>query len=426
MLSQTGLATQMAPPFRLVLRHFLVGLLSFAILNIGLLFEAPYFVGHYFQPHLLGLTHVAALGWITMVIMGAMYQLVPVLLRVPLWSVRLANWTFWIFLIGATGTIGHMWVYAVGWGLPFSAAMALFAMGMFAFNLLATMARVREWNLSGLHLLTALVFIVLAAAFGVTLAANLSTPFLKTDHLRLLSVHAHLAFLGWVTLVIMGVALKLIPMFALAHGYSTSLARAAYGLVAFGTIGLSVAWIFGGPPGLQVFYAVLLAGGILAFLGQLVTIFRHRMRKELDVGMRHTIVSFSNLALLLLIGLYIAVRRPDVVQNPVPNWQLVYGFLAFYGFVSFIIMGQMYKILPFLTWYHRFSDRVGKESVPMLKEMFSERLGQIQFWLSLVGYAGAVVAIFLGQTRALQAAAAVLVAATTIFIWNMATVLRKR
>lgn len=416
----------MAPPFRLVLRHFLVGLLSFAALNVLLFFEAPYFTGHYFQPHLLGLTHLAALGWITMVMMGALYQLVPVVLLVPLWSERLAAWTFWIFLVGAAGLVMHMWRYALGWGLPLSAGLALLAMLLFAVNMLATMARVRQWNLTGLHLLTAVVLILLAAGLGVILASNLSFPFLKVDHLRLLTVHAHLAFLGWVTLVIMGVALKLIPMFALAHGYSNRMAGVAFVLVSFGTLGFSVAAIFGGPTGLELFYVLVLSAGIVAFLIQLGAIYRHRMRREADVGMRHTIVSFVNLALLPPVGLILILRGPDAAGDAVPNWGLLYGFLAFYGFVSFIIIGQMYKILPFLTWYHRFGDRAGKESVPMLKEMFSERVGQVQFWLLLIGYGGAAIAVLLGRVALLRMAAAVLVVATAMFVGNMVTVLRKR
>lgn len=426
MIGTAGIATQMAPPFRLVLRHFLVGLVSFVALNGLLLLEAGAFVGHYFQPRLLGLTHLAALGWISMVMMGALYQLVPVVLQVPLWSVRLAGVTFWLFLLGAAGLIAHMWGYTLGPGLPATAALVFLAMVLLGVNLLATMARVVEWNLTGIHLLTAVVFILLAAGLGLVLAANLSTPFLRIDHLELLSVHAHLAFLGWVTLVVMGVALKLIPMFALAHGYSTAPARVAFGLVSAGTLGLSVSWIFGGPYGLRLFYAVLLASGIAAFLGQLAVIFRHRMRKGLDVGMRHTVVAFANLGLLPLLGLYLLVARPDLVASPVPNWHLLYGFVAFYGFVSFIIVGQMYKILPFLTWYHRFGDRAGGESVPMLKDMFSERLAGVQFWLFLVGYWVAAVAIFLGLVGLLRVAAALLVVAVVLFSGNMIKVLRTR
>jgi len=36
---------------------------------------------YHYGPHVLAVTHLFTLGWITTIIMGAMYQLVPVALR---------------------------------------------------------------------------------------------------------------------------------------------------------------------------------------------------------------------------------------------------------------------------------------------------------------------------------------------------------
>src|SRR5262249_23988781 len=41
---------------------------------------APELTGHYYQPRLFALTHTLTLGWITLAIMGASYQLIPVTL----------------------------------------------------------------------------------------------------------------------------------------------------------------------------------------------------------------------------------------------------------------------------------------------------------------------------------------------------------
>src|SRR4029450_2991529 len=52
---------------------------------------APELSGHYYHPQVLALTHTITLGWITMAIMGAPYQLVPVVLERPIWSERIAR-----------------------------------------------------------------------------------------------------------------------------------------------------------------------------------------------------------------------------------------------------------------------------------------------------------------------------------------------
>lgn len=427
-----GLTTSYAPPFALVRNHFIVSIAAYFLLALALVFVAPWMQGHYFQPHLLGLTHLAALGWISMVMMGALYQLVPVVLETKLWSARLAHVTFWLFLPGAFGMIVHLWLYRTGPGLWGSGLLTLAAFVLFAANLLATLAQVEKWNLTGIHILAALVAIILAAALGVALAYNLWRPYLPGDHLHYLRAHAHLAFLGWVLLVVMGVAYKLIPMFTLAHGYSMTAGKWAFGLVSVATIGLMTAWscnLFAGHAAsairLDVFYALLLAAGIAAFLAQMGLVFRRRLRKQTDVSTVHTVLSFIFLGLTTALGVaqfFLPARWPPAVRE---GFLLLYGWLAFVGFAGFIIVGQMYKILPFLVWFNKYSDKVGQAKVPMLKDMFDERLAKIELGLMLAGFFIAAVALPLANTLVFRSGALVIAASAAIFAWNMVTIFRR-
>ena len=63
---------------------------AFALAGVALPGLGAELAGHYYHPRLLALTHVLALGWITLAIFGATYQLVPVVIERPLWSDRLA------------------------------------------------------------------------------------------------------------------------------------------------------------------------------------------------------------------------------------------------------------------------------------------------------------------------------------------------
>lgn len=427
-----GLTTSYAPPFALVRNHFVVSAAAYFSLTIALVVVAPWMQGHYFQPHLLGLTHLAALGWISMIIMGALYQLVPVVLETRLWSARLAQITFWIFLPGALGLIIHLWAYQTGPGLWGSGSLTLLAFILFVANLLATLAHVEKWNITGIHILAALAAIVLAAMLGFALAYNLSKPYLPGDHLHYLRAHAHLAFLGWVLLVVMGVAYKLIPMFSLAHGYSMTAGMWAFGLVSFATIGLMTAWSFNLFAGhsnasnhLEVFYALLLAAGIATFLGQMWQVFRHRMRKQTDVSMHHTVLSFIFLAFATTLGVaqfFLPARWPQATQD---GLVLLYGWLGFIGFAGFIIVGQTYKILPFLVWFNKYSDRVGQTKVPMLKDMFDERLAKIELVLMSTGFLLAAVALPSANTTLFRFGAVVLSVSAAIFVWNVITIFRR-
>jgi len=55
------------------------------------------------------------------------------------------------------------------------------------------------------------------------------------------------------------------------------------------------------------------------------------------------------------------------------------------GYISFIINGHLYKIVPFLVWYEKFSPLIGKQKVPMLADMVPVRSSKIQFLLSAMG-----------------------------------------
>jgi len=425
MTTPTNIASSLSPPFSMVSKYFLAAVVSFvALTGISALVAAD-LQGHHFQPKLLALTHIATLGWISMIIFGAMYQLVPVVLEVKLFSATLGEIQFWLYVLGIIGLVYGFWNFNVGTHFTASAALVTLAIVIFVVNIFFTMANVTKWNLTGLYLLTALVYLNITALAGFLLSINLGFPFISRIHLDYLTIHAHLGFIGWVVMVIMGVALKLIPMFGLSHGFSTRPAKLAYVLVNVGLLGMTVEWLMTGPAWLRQLYLALLSIGILAFLLQLVEIFRHRMKKKLDLGMKHSAVAFGYFLLSLITGLSLAfadLGDPGARQALV----LTYGVIVIFGFFSMLIIGQMYKIVPFLVWFHTFSDRVGKEPVPMLKDMFSEKVGRIQFVLINVGMVFALVGSLWTQPQLLRAGFSILFLASVLYALNMGNIFRMR
>src|SRR5574339_759513 len=79
---------------RVVLPFYLYAALSLLAGTIILFFSAETFTRHYFHPHILAITQIMALGWGTMIILGASHQLVPVLIEKSLYSARLAHASF--------------------------------------------------------------------------------------------------------------------------------------------------------------------------------------------------------------------------------------------------------------------------------------------------------------------------------------------
>ncbi|QKJ98531.1 MAG: hypothetical protein HND40_02605 [Ignavibacteriota bacterium] len=107
MSEPTSIVSAYSPPFRIVSKYFVTAISSFVLLNLFLLLNHSYIVGHHFTPKILAITHIATLGWITMIIFGALFQLIPVVLEVKLFSenscrssvLDLYSWRYWIGLL---------------------------------------------------------------------------------------------------------------------------------------------------------------------------------------------------------------------------------------------------------------------------------------------------------------------------------------
>ncbi|WP_052502583.1 hypothetical protein [Halarcobacter anaerophilus] len=70
---------------------------------------------------------------------------------------------------------------------------------------------------------------------------------------------------------------------------------------------------------------------------------------------------------------------------PIQTLLLSLSWLGIFGFITFLITGHLYKIIPFLVWYERFSPYVGKRKVPMLADMIPVKSANMQFLFSTFG-----------------------------------------
>jgi len=85
-----------------VLKFFVVAVTCYGMAT----FEGPLLatktlnkVGHY-TDWVIGHVHIGALGWNGFMAFGMIYYLVPIMWRTKLWSVKLANWHFWLGTLG--------------------------------------------------------------------------------------------------------------------------------------------------------------------------------------------------------------------------------------------------------------------------------------------------------------------------------------
>jgi hypothetical protein len=92
-----------------------------------------------------------------------------------------------------------------------------------------------------------------------------------------------------------------------------------------------------------------------------------------------------------------------------------YGVLALLGWVSAMIIGLMYKIIPFLVWHHRYSDLIGLRSVPAAAQILGESTPRMEFWLLYAGIAMTVTGVIFASWLLVQVGTLVLALAGLTF-----------
>lgn len=394
--------------------HFAGALAMFVCGTIGLVVEAPDLArGSFFAPEAIAVVHLFTLGWITLSIFGALCQFLPIAVGRGFRFPRLAYVSFALQLAGAIAFVGALH----GGGrtaLMIGGAGVAAAFVTVAINLAATLASVRERSLTWWALAGAAVFLVVTPLYGLTLALDLHGGALGGMRFHYVAIHAHVAIVGVVLLVMVGVANHLLPMFLLSHVAGAQLGWIAIACLFGGAAALAVP---GAPPLLG---ASLAAGGVLAFLVQALTFFRHRRRRAIDPGMR--------LAAAGLVGLAGAVAlAPFALGRGLADLHLLTAYFALLlGAISMFVAGHYYKIVPFLVWYHRFGPLVGTRKVPKVAELYSSAAATVDGALLVAGWLGLVAAIAAGNEALARVAALTFAAGAVLEAVVIARVARRR
>ncbi|ARS35173.1 hypothetical protein [Pontibacter actiniarum] len=413
-----------SPSKWVVLPHFAFAALSFMALSVLLLFSTDAFGGHYFHPKLLTLTHVAVLGWATMLIFGALYQLLPVVLECRLYSEKLAVYTCGLLSSGTISLAYSFWYFQLGWTMHLAACLLLIAFLLFNINVIQTARKAPKWTIEADFIVTSAVWLLVTGLVGVLMALNFTYPFLPQEHVHYLKLHAHIGMAGWFLLLIIGVGAKLIPMFLLAHPQGTRKLNWAYNLINGGLLLFIVDHMLLHTGWLPL-YAGLVAAGLLLFLSYLQEARKTMQRKEVDLGMQQTFVALA-LLLLPLVLVFVVSSDLKLPQGLQLSLYLVYGISVFLGFVTALILGQTFKTLPFIVWMHAYEDHVGKYKTPLPKDLYSHTLLRWQNISYLAGFVMLLAGVLLGQRQLILAGSIVFSIAASLYTANVFQLLLHR
>ena len=396
-----------APPFKLISPFFIVGSF-FYLFSIVFMFFFSVENLSMLDTKILSFVHLFLLGFVMMTIFGAMAQLVPVVLEVGHFGVELfyAIWP----LLGIGTALMALGFYSYPMLLPFGGVVVLIAMMIFVMEIFLTIKKVEKFNLVMSSILISNIFLFFGIIFGLVMALGYA-GMITVDIDSLLRSHVFLVVVGYITVTIMGLSVVLLPMFGLSHGFSMKPLERSMIIVSLSVL-LVVASSFFDFVYLEYVGYILAAIGLFIYFFFTKTIYKTRARKEIDIYAKSLIFSYFSLIASLVIGLiYLTVGYEPLL--------LASGWLMFFGFFAFVIIGHIYKIIPFLVWFERFSPLVGKQKVPMLADMLPVRSSSAQLIFGVTGVVIVTVAILLQNETFIKAGSSFLLMSALAFIRNV-------
>jgi hypothetical protein len=365
-----GLSLEQAPPFSVPLRFFLSAPLF--LLATGLAAALlPEWTAAPLLPATLALVHLLTLGFLGMAMLGAMSQMLPVVAGAPLPTARGVAWASHLgLLLGtpllATGLLtGNAGLLATG--------SALLGIGLLVFlgAVGIALSRARAGDTTQAMRLATLTLAV-TLFLGLGLASWLIGLWSPEAPLDWLAAHVLWGLGGWVGVLVMGSAWQVVPMLQLTPPYPPRLTRWLWrGMLA----GLPLATLAPAPwrhAGLS-----LAALSLIVFAVATLRLQSQRKRKLADATL-----NFWRLGMICLIAA-VPLALAHALHGLPDTWVLLAGLLFLIGFAVSVVNGMLYKILPFMAWFHLQAKMGFKPGQPSMRDYLPDTRAQGQFRLHL-------------------------------------------
>lgn len=374
---QRALSFDHTPSLAVPLRFFFTAPVFALAAGLFLLWQGEAAFVSRWAPPTLALTHLLTLGFMAMCMIGSLLQILPVVAGVGITAPRLVGGGVHALL--TAGTLLLCCGFVTGIALLLQLAVPLLGLA-FALLLFVGVHQVWRGLLRGairrppaqpvlgairLALIALMVTVMLGIAAASAFGWRQSVPLLLTD------LHASWGLIGWIFLLTAGVAYQVVPMFQQTPSYPPLVTRWLAGLV----LGLLALWsgarvieakVLGMVPGLAL--AALAAAFALYTMWQ---IGRKKLlgkpgqvRSPTEAPTLFWLLALSSLAASVLVWLLLqawpSTARPLAGAC---DSNLLVGVLFLAGFAVPVVNGMLYKIVPFLTWYHLQSNCIKAPNV---------------------------------------------------------------
>lgn len=359
-------------PIRRIAPYFLSAIFFYIVSMLLLLWIPSTTTIHDFK--IIGWVHAYMIGFVMLVIIGAMGQMSVVVAEVYHRYPNVFRWIFPLLIVGICTLLVGFFVNIAY--LPLGGGAIFLALSLFAFNLFVTLRTSTRRTSVTRSMQWSTLFLGIGLGIGVWMALGYA-GIINTDPTQWRMGHVFSVFGGYVMLNIMGVSTVLLPMFGACNRPSDRDHTISFYTMIV-SVGAMIAASMLQLPWLEKTALWIGMGSVLYYMVQVYRIFTTKKRHYSDIWERSVLVAFIALILSMGLGTY-ALLSADETALMVSFWFLTAGFLGF------LISAHLYKIVPFLVWFERYVPYIDEREVPMLHQLLPTRLANVQWGLGIIG-----------------------------------------
>lgn len=402
------------PPRIVPLVYYAIARAAFLIALVAAAWDPVPIAAFFYHTRMLALVHLITLGWLTCSILGSIYIVGPFALRIAMPAGVVDYLACALAAAGVSGVAAGFWwnhPATVGW----AGGLIASSVAIVGARMLLALRRAPVQKAVTLHIALAFGNFMIAAAAGIAIAYGKTHRVLPGSLLSNVYAHAHLAAVGWVGLLAVGIGYRLFPMVlpaAMPEGatlYASALFLETGVLTLAGALVLQQEWAL-------AVGALTIAAGFVAFLLQIRRMLMARRPPPAalpspDYGAWQALAAIFFLVLTIVAGLYLAAA-------PLSEWTLriaaAYGVLGLVGFFSQLVAGMEYRLLPYYAWYWAFANTNFKGPAPGPHDMPIAGIQRVSFLLWIGGVPLLALGVLLLKPLAVQAGGGMLAIAAVL------------
>ncbi|WP_419764659.1 MAG: hypothetical protein ACNI28_12830 [Arcobacter sp.] len=376
-MQMQGLSLDQAPPYKIPMFYYIIASIYLIVFSTCLFVYANGIESRYYY-EAIALTHILTLGFFTHVMLGSLFQMIPVIIGVAYKKVDLQAKLI-LFLLNI-GTVCFITGFLISNKILMHIASLCLLLAIVYFVIITffTILKTEDKNPTVKTFLTALGFLILGLAFGIVALINHNSGFSSRNFA---DAHISYIFFGWLIMLISGVSYKVIPMFYVTKEYPLFIKNHFYWIVTLIILLLSLFIIT--DSSLIPLFKTLLATSSLIFSLTTIYLLKNRKRPRRDTTINLWYFAMINLSIASLIWIISICFDLNIDFS----LAVIFGL----GFAYSIINGMLYKIVPFLTWFHLSSKMIFDAE---MSQVIKSKYMKLQYNIYIVSYFAFILAIF--------------------------------